>query len=147
MPGFADSFWTPDYASGLGILYSKLQQGIAENRQILTVASLRADAEEVYSSRLEDITPAVDRITTGFSKDEGASVRKVYQRDRFGERLLDSEKLMPVLFIIGIRWNPRRNDRGIQKPPKDFIQHSRTRGQPFWSMVRSTCGSSPEFAR
>ncbi|PCH05909.1 Fps/Fes/Fer/CIP4 homology [Penicillium occitanis (nom. inval.)] len=73
MPGFADSFWTPDYASGLGILYSKLQQGIAENRQILTIASLRADAEEVYSSKLEEITPAVDRITTGFSKDEGAS--------------------------------------------------------------------------
>lgn len=77
MPGFADSFWTPDYASGLGILYSKLQQGIAENRQILTIASLRADAEEAYGSKLEDIAPAVDRITTGFSKDEGASVRKV----------------------------------------------------------------------
>lgn len=89
MPGFADSFWTPDYASGLGILYSKLQQGIAENRQILTIASLRADAEEVYSSKLEEITPAVDRITTGFSKDEGASVRKVYQWDRFGKRLLN----------------------------------------------------------
>jgi hypothetical protein len=76
MPGFADSFWTPDYASGLGILYSKLQQGIAENRQILTVASLRADAEDAYSLRLGDIAPAVDRINTGFSKDEGASVRK-----------------------------------------------------------------------
>ncbi|EED21697.1 RhoGAP and Fes/CIP4 domain protein [Talaromyces stipitatus ATCC 10500] len=78
MPGFADSFWTPDYASGLGILYSKLQQGIAENRQILILANLRADAEEAYSTRLGDITPAVDRITTGFSKDEGASVRKAY---------------------------------------------------------------------
>lgn len=76
MPGFADSFWTPDYASGLGILYSKLQQGVAENRQIVTIASLRADAEEAYSSRLGDIAPAVDRITSGFSKDEGASVRK-----------------------------------------------------------------------
>lgn len=79
MPGFADSFWTPDYASGLGILYSKLQQGIAENRQILTIASLRADAEEIYSSKLDDIIPAVDRINTGFSRDEGASVRKVNQ--------------------------------------------------------------------
>jgi hypothetical protein len=77
MPGFADSFWTPDYATGLGILYGKLQQGIAENQQILTIANLRADAEEAYGSRVGDIAPSVDRITSGFSKDEGASVRKV----------------------------------------------------------------------
>ncbi|KAH8698293.1 RhoGAP and Fes/CIP4 domain protein [Talaromyces proteolyticus] len=78
MPGFADSFWTPDYASGLGILYTKLQQGVAENKQILTIASLRADAEGAYGARLGDIAPSVDRIGSGFSKDEGASVRKAY---------------------------------------------------------------------
>lgn len=77
MPGFADSFWTPDYASGLGVLYDKLQQGISENQQILTIANLRADAEQVYASKISDIAPAVDRVTTGFNKDEGASVRKV----------------------------------------------------------------------
>lgn len=77
MPGFADSFWTPDYATGLGVLYGKLQQGIAENQQILTIASMRADAEEAYASKIGDIAPAVDRITNGFTKDEGASVRKV----------------------------------------------------------------------
>jgi hypothetical protein len=77
MPGFADSFWTPDYASGLGVLYTKLQQGVSENRQLLTVASLRADAEGAYSARLGDIAPSVDRISTGFSRDEGASVKKV----------------------------------------------------------------------
>jgi hypothetical protein len=77
MPGFADSFWTPDYATGLGVLYGKLQHGIAENQQILTIAGMRADAEELYASRIGDIAPAVDRITTGSPKDEGASVRKV----------------------------------------------------------------------
>ncbi|OQE32193.1 hypothetical protein PENSTE_c001G09105 [Penicillium steckii] len=80
MPGFADSFWTPDYASGLGVLYGKLQQGVTENRQILTVAALRADAEEQYGLRMGEIAPSVDRMTaTGFGKDDGASVRKAYE--------------------------------------------------------------------
>jgi len=77
MPGFADSFWSGDYAGGLGVLFGKLQQGVVENQQVLTVASMRADAEEMYSERLADIAPTVDRIKDGFSRDDGASVRKV----------------------------------------------------------------------
>lgn len=77
MPGFADSFWSPDYASGLGVLYGKLQQGVVENKQILTIASVRADAEDQYGLKLGDIAPSVDRMTNGFGKDDGASVRKV----------------------------------------------------------------------
>jgi hypothetical protein len=77
MPEFADSFWTPDYLTGLEVLYGKLQQGVVENQQILTIASMRAAAEETYGSKMEDIAPAVDRFTNGFLKDEGASVRKV----------------------------------------------------------------------
>ncbi|KAJ5782751.1 hypothetical protein N7457_004525 [Penicillium paradoxum] len=80
MPGFSDSFWTPDYASGLGVLYGKLQQGVVENRQILTIASMRADAEEQYGLRMGDIAPSVDKMTAlGFGKDDGASVRKAYE--------------------------------------------------------------------
>ncbi|CAI7593660.1 unnamed protein product [Penicillium glandicola] len=80
MPGFSDSFWTPDYASGLGVLYGKLQQGIVENKQILVIASMRADAEEQYGLRMGDIAPSVDRMTAvGFGKDDGASVRKAYE--------------------------------------------------------------------
>lgn len=77
MPGFADSFWTPDYASGLGVLLSKLQQGIVENQQILTIANMRAAAEDQYSAKLGEIAPAIDRMTNGFARDDGASVRKV----------------------------------------------------------------------
>ncbi|KAL4788226.1 hypothetical protein BJX76DRAFT_201077 [Aspergillus varians] len=80
--GFADSFWTPDYATGLGVLYGKLQQGIVENKQILTIASMRADAEESYSQSLGGIAPSVDRMLTGFAKDDGASVRKAYEGTR-----------------------------------------------------------------
>ena len=77
MPGFADSFWTPDYSSGLGVLLSKLQQGVVENQQILTIARMRAEAEEQYSAKLGEIAPVIDRMANGFSRDDGASVRKV----------------------------------------------------------------------
>jgi hypothetical protein len=64
-------------ASGLGVLFGKLQQGVAENQQMLTIARMRAEAEDVYGMRLGEIGSATDRITGGFSRDDGASVRKV----------------------------------------------------------------------
>ncbi|KAF1950669.1 hypothetical protein CC80DRAFT_455320 [Byssothecium circinans] len=77
--GFAASFWSSDYAGGLGVLFGKLQQGVQENQQILTVARMRADAEEMYGNSLAAITPATERISGGFSRDDGASVRKAYE--------------------------------------------------------------------
>lgn len=77
MPGFADSFWSGDYASGLGVLFGKLQQGVVENQQILTIAKMRADAEEFYGRRLGEITPSTDKMAGGFARDDGASLRKV----------------------------------------------------------------------
>ena len=77
MPGFADSFWSHDYAGGLGVLFGKLQQGVVENQQVLTIAKMRADAEEQYGRRLADIVPTTDKMTGGFARDEGASLRKV----------------------------------------------------------------------
>ena len=79
-PTFTDSFWSPDYAGGLGILFTKLNQGVQENQQILTIASMRADAEAAYSSSLGAIAPAVDRLNgVGFKRDDGASTRKAYE--------------------------------------------------------------------
>jgi hypothetical protein len=63
--------------TGLGVLFGKLQQGVQENQQILTVARMRADAEEVYGNSLAGIGSATERINGGFTRDEGASVRKV----------------------------------------------------------------------
>ena len=77
IPGFTESFWSPDYAGGLGILFQKLQQGVIENSQVLTIASMRADAEEMYSDKLADIAPTIDRMSGGFMRDDGASTRKV----------------------------------------------------------------------
>lgn len=45
---------------------------------MLTIARLRAEAEDVYGQRMAEIAPAVDKIQGGFSRDDGASVRKVY---------------------------------------------------------------------
>ena len=87
MPGFADSFWSSDYAGGLGILFGKLGQGIIENQQILTVARLRAEAEDTYGKRIGDIVPATDSMTGGFTRDDGASLRKVCTWEAIGDYL------------------------------------------------------------
>ncbi|KAL9131862.1 MAG: hypothetical protein Q9217_000308 [Psora testacea] len=79
MVGFADSFWSGDYAGGLGVLFGKLQQGVIENQQVLTIARMRADAEEMYARKLGDVIPTTDRMTGGFAKDDGASLRKAYE--------------------------------------------------------------------
>jgi hypothetical protein len=62
--------------TGLGVLFGKLQQGVLENRQVLTMARMRAEAEEIYGQKLSDIAPAADRVQGGFARDEGATVRK-----------------------------------------------------------------------
>ena len=59
------------------MLFDKLQQGVQENAQVLTIARMRAEAEELYGQRLADIVPSTDRIPSGFQRDDGASVRKV----------------------------------------------------------------------
>ena len=46
---------------------------------MLTIARMRAEAEDVYGQRLSEIIPAVDKIQGGFSRDDGASVRKAYE--------------------------------------------------------------------
>lgn len=64
------------YAPGLGVLFGKLQQGVIENQQIIQVAKLRADTEDLYGTKLGTISAGSER-PGGFSRDDGASVRKV----------------------------------------------------------------------
>ena len=79
MVGFADCFWSGDYAGGMGVLFGKLQQGVIENQQVLSIARMRAEAEDMYSRKLGDVIPTTDRMTGGFAKDDGASLRKAYE--------------------------------------------------------------------
>lgn len=55
---------------------------------------MRAEAEDVYGMRLGEIGPATDKIQGGFSRDDGASVRKVEN--------LHIKKLKEILIIVGI---------------------------------------------
>ena len=41
------------------------------------IARMRAEAEEAYGTKLNEIAPAADKIVGGFSQDDGATVRKV----------------------------------------------------------------------
>lgn len=59
------------------MLFAKLQQGVQENEQLLTVARLRAEAEDIYGQKLGDIETATNRIEGGYQRDDGASVKKV----------------------------------------------------------------------
>ncbi|KAF2405357.1 RhoGAP and Fes/CIP4 domain-containing protein [Trichodelitschia bisporula] len=95
MSSFSNSFWSNDYAGGLGVLFGKLQQGVQENQQVLTICRMRADAEDLYGQKLDDITPATDRIAGGFSRDDGASVRKAYEgmRTEMGEAAKNHHKI------------------------------------------------------
>ena len=81
-PPFAEAEFDIIYNHGINkegsVIDVGLQQGVVENRQILTIASMRADAEEQYGLRMGEIGPSVDRMSSaGFGKDDGASVRKV----------------------------------------------------------------------
>ena len=58
------------------MLFGKLQQGVVENQQVLQIAKLRAEAEDLYGNRLTAIPTGVNK-NGGFGKDDGASVRKV----------------------------------------------------------------------
>lgn len=61
-----------------------------ENEQILTVARMRAEAEDIYGQRLGDIEAVTNRIDGGFQRDDGASTKKV---SLFCDRLAEISRL------------------------------------------------------
>lgn len=79
---FANSFWTPDYLQGINVLFSKLDQGIAENAEVINFVSARISLESAYASNLQ--TSSQDAMTSktaasGFNRDEGASLKQAFQ--------------------------------------------------------------------
>lgn len=55
MPSFADSFWSSDYAAGLGVVFDQLDKGCNENDEVLALVNARMEAEEAYGNRLKEI--------------------------------------------------------------------------------------------
>lgn len=78
MSGFAESFWTEDYATGLAKLFVKLKQGVIENEEVVTLARRRAEAEESHGNKLQQIARESYR-KDGFVRDDGASVRRAFE--------------------------------------------------------------------
>ncbi|KIM44972.1 hypothetical protein M413DRAFT_17839 [Hebeloma cylindrosporum] len=75
---FTNSFWSQDYRRGLEVLYGKLEQGIAENDEIVAFVRARAFAESHIASSLGN--PALTgKPGTGFNADDGASLLMAFR--------------------------------------------------------------------
>lgn len=74
---FIHRYIDTDSTPGMGVLFGKLQKGVAENEQLLTIVRMRAEAEDQYGIRLGEIGKETDKIKGGFSGDDGMSIRKV----------------------------------------------------------------------
>lgn len=78
---FNDCFWSSDYQSGVNVLFDKLDQGVAENSQLLDFVASRISLESTYATNLRS---AVDSISSsrnaalGFNRDEGASTKQAF---------------------------------------------------------------------
>lgn len=87
MPSFADSFWSSDYAAGLGVVFDQLDKGCNENDEVMALVYARMEAEEAYGNRLKEIPTQFGETkkTGGFfaskngALDEGASLKKAYE--------------------------------------------------------------------
>ncbi|MBW0504856.1 hypothetical protein O181_044571 [Austropuccinia psidii MF-1] len=74
---FERSFWTPDYRTGVTILFNKLKTGIQESKQLISFIRNREAWERAYAHQLRSPTildPA------GFGYDDGASFLSVFQQ-------------------------------------------------------------------
>jgi hypothetical protein len=74
---FNNSFWTQDYRTGLDIVFKKLEQGIAENDEIVAFVRARAVAEGNFATSLKNQPPS--RTAAGFNSDDGASLLMAFR--------------------------------------------------------------------
>ncbi|KAF9525966.1 hypothetical protein CPB83DRAFT_877053 [Crepidotus variabilis] len=75
---FTNSFWSQDYRRGLQVLYDKLEQGVAENDEIIAFIRARAIAEKQLAISLTNPTP-ISRSEHGFNADDGASLLMAFR--------------------------------------------------------------------
>ncbi|RDB20844.1 Rho-GTPase-activating protein 8 [Hypsizygus marmoreus] len=75
---FTNSFWSQDYRRGLEVLFKKLEQGVAENAEIVAFIRNRAIAEGHLAMNL--INPGLTGPAgTGFGADDGASLLMAFR--------------------------------------------------------------------
>ncbi|KAI9464211.1 hypothetical protein HD554DRAFT_2206321 [Boletus coccyginus] len=83
---FTNSFWTQDYRKGLEVLYSKLEQGVAENDEIVAFIRARANAENQLAAALLNPSAISSQgisaqlsLEAGFNRDDGASLLMTFR--------------------------------------------------------------------
>ncbi|KAJ3986364.1 hypothetical protein F5890DRAFT_1572336 [Lentinula detonsa] len=70
---FNNSFWSQDYRKGVEVLFKKLEQGTAENEEVIAFIRARAEAESQLAEALHK-TSLTGTTGTGFAADDGASL-------------------------------------------------------------------------
>ncbi|KAI0272568.1 hypothetical protein BC834DRAFT_857325 [Gloeopeniophorella convolvens] len=75
---FTNSFWSQDYRKGLEVLYKKLEQGTAEDSEIVAFIRARAQAEDDIGTALTNTAPT-GHPGTGFSADDGATLLMAFR--------------------------------------------------------------------
>jgi hypothetical protein len=63
---------------------------------------LRAEAEEVYGLRLGDIAPAADKLSGGFTRDDGATIRKASLLFPSSRANKATQKVSVITFVTAI---------------------------------------------
>ena len=110
------------------MLFAKLRQGLIENQQVLTIARMRAEAEQLYGRKLGDIAPTTDKMTGGFARDDGASLRKAYEgvRGEMEEASKNHKKIasnISELVVVPFsRWCEAHEGR-VQNSQEDLQSH------------------------
>lgn len=79
MPSFSDSFWTPDFSSGVDIVFSKLNQGCVENQEFIELFTSRMECEEDYGKKLSLLPGNHTPNKNGFDRDDGASLKNAFK--------------------------------------------------------------------
>ncbi|KAG6845506.1 hypothetical protein H0H87_008403 [Tephrocybe sp. NHM501043] len=75
---FTNSFWSQDYRRGLQVLFTKLDQGVAENAEIVAFIRARAVAEGHLAISLTN-PGLTGPAGTGFGADDGASLLMAFR--------------------------------------------------------------------
>ncbi|THU99108.1 hypothetical protein K435DRAFT_508387 [Dendrothele bispora CBS 962.96] len=74
---FNNSFWSQDYRKGVEVLFQKLEQGVAENDEIVAFIRSRAVTETQMASSLS--SPPTTAKGIGFGTDDGASLLMTFR--------------------------------------------------------------------
>ncbi|KAG9037564.1 hypothetical protein FRB95_005146 [Tulasnella sp. JGI-2019a] len=75
---FQNSFWSQDYRTGLEVLFKQLEQGCAENDEIVAFLKARIRAEASLGSALTHPVPTGPE-GVGFGADDGASLYMAFR--------------------------------------------------------------------